>query len=178
MPAPDVEVVGPRPDGQRAALDPAASPPAERRATPAGEAVELERDATWHPFTYALIRLVPHIERGECLNLGVVLYCRPLRFLAGRFEVDEPRLRAFAPGLDLDAVRAHLTMIDRVCAGDPADGPIAALPQPERFGWIVGPASTIVQPGPVHPGLCRDPAAELDHLFMTMVRLGRSSAAT
>jgi len=128
------------------------------------------------PFEYVTIRVVPRVERGEFVNVGVVLYCRPRRFLDARLDLGEPQraaLAALAPDLDLDAVRRRLDMLRRVCAGDAAAGPIALLPQFERFGWIVAPLSTVVQPSPVHTGLSLDPAAELDRLAQTMVG-GRS----
>ncbi len=121
------------------------------------------------PFAYALIRVVPHVARGECLNVGVVLFCRSRRFLAARMAPDRRRLLALTPNLDLPAVERRLDLIARVCAGDRAAGPMARWPQAERFGWVVAPASTIVQPGPVHAGLTYDPAATLDHLVQTMV---------
>jgi len=123
------------------------------------------------PFAYAPIRVVPRAERGECLNAGVILYCRARRFLAAQTTLDPARLLALAPDLDLAAVGRQLDLIRLLCAGDPAAGPIAHLPQPERFGWLVAPASTVVQPGPVHAGLTTDPAATLERLFATMVRL-------
>jgi hypothetical protein len=122
------------------------------------------------PFQYAALRIVPRVERGEAVNAGVVLFCRPLRFLGARTQLDEALLRALAPDCDPAGIRAALADIERIAAGDPAGGPIAALPPSERFHWIVAPASTIVQPGPVHTGLTADPAAELDHLFDTLVR--------
>jgi hypothetical protein len=125
--------------------------------------------AGWQPYAWAAIRVAPRVERGECLNAGVVLFCRPLRFLAARTAFDPARLTLLDPALDLDAVERHLRYLERVAAGDPAAGPIARLPQPERFGWLTAPASTVVQPGPVHAGLCRDPAVELDRLFRRMV---------
>lgn len=121
-------------------------------------------------FEYALLRVVPRVERGERLNVGVVLFCRSLGFLDARIELDEGRLLAFAPGLDLGQVRGHLDYIRLICAGDPAGGPIAKLPRPERFGWVVSPTSTIIQPGRVHPGICADPAGALDRLFSRMVQ--------
>lgn len=121
------------------------------------------------PFQYAMIRVVPRIERGECLNAGVVLFCRPRRFLAARVELDEGRLAALAPGLSAGVVRPHLEAVARIAEGDPAGGPIAALSQSERFGWLVAPSSTIVQASAVHTGLCTDPEAMLAHLFARLV---------
>jgi hypothetical protein len=120
-------------------------------------------------FQYAIVRIVPRVERGECLNVGVVLLCRPRRFLGARIHLDEPRLAAFAPGLDPEAIRPHLEAIERVAAGDSTAGPIAALPKHERFHWLVAPASTIIQASEVHTGFCEDPAAELEHLVATLV---------
>jgi Protein of unknown function (DUF3037) len=121
------------------------------------------------PFQYAALRIVPRVERGEAVNAGVVLFCRPKRFLGARTQLDEHLLEALAPGCDPTSVRTALEAIERVAGGDPAGGPIAALPQSERFHWLVAPASTIVQPGPVHTGLTADPAAELAHLFAKLV---------
>ena len=121
-------------------------------------------------FQYAIVRVVPRVERGEALNAGVVLYCRRLRFLAARTELDEAALRALSPTCDADGLRTQLATIERVAAGDPAGGPIAALAPSERFHWLTAPASTIVQPSAVHTGLTDDPAAELDRLFEQLVR--------
>jgi hypothetical protein len=121
------------------------------------------------PFQYAMVRVVPDLERGECLNAGVIVFCRPRRFLAARMALDEARLRALAPGADLEAVRAHLDAVARIAAGDPAAGPIAALPPSERFHWLVAPASTIIQPSAVHTGLTDDPEAALDRLVRRLV---------
>jgi hypothetical protein len=123
-------------------------------------------------FAYALLRVVPRVERGERVNVGVVLFCRARDFLDVRVEIEDDRLLALAPDLDLDAVRMQLDFIRLVCAGDRAGGPVARLPQAERFGWVVSPTSTIVQPGRVHPGVCADPAGALDRLLSTMVRVG------
>jgi hypothetical protein len=121
------------------------------------------------PFQYAAIRVVPRVERGEAVNVGVVLFCRPLRFLGARTRLDEALLAALAPDCDPEAVRELLNAVELIAAGEAAGGPIAALPDSERFHWLVAPASTIVQPGPVHTGLTSDPAAELDHLFARLV---------
>lgn len=121
------------------------------------------------PFAYAPIRVVPRVERGECINVGVVLYSRPRRYLGVRTSLDAQRLLALWPNLDLDAVQRHLEILCLVSAGDPAGGPIALLPPFERFGWLTAPASTIVQPGPVHSGISRDPAGALDRLYLDLV---------
>lgn len=120
-------------------------------------------------FDYAVLRVVPRVERGERVNVGVVLFCRARGFLEARFEPDERRLLALWPALDLEAVRGHLDFVRRVCAGDAACGYVAGLPQAERFGWVVSPASTLVQPSRVHAGLCADPAAALDRLLAALV---------
>jgi Protein of unknown function (DUF3037) len=121
------------------------------------------------PFQYAIVRVVPHVERGESLNAGVVLFCRPLRFLGARVALDEAALRVLAPDCEPDAVRDQLAAVEAVAAGADGGGPVAALPASERFHWLVAPSSTIVQPSPVHTGLTDDPAADLDRLFKTLV---------
>jgi len=120
-------------------------------------------------FQYAIVRLLPRVERGECLNVGVVLLCRSRRYLEARIALDERRLAALAPALDPETVRPHLSAIERIAAGDPAAGPIAGLGQAERFHWLVSPSSTMIQPSEVHTGLCHDPADELDPLMATLV---------
>ena len=126
--------------------------------------------AAANPFSYAVLRLVPRVERGERMNVGVVVFCRPLDFLAARTALDEPRAQALWADVDLDAVRAHLTAIERVAAGDPDAGPIARLDTTARFHWLVAPSSTIIQPSAVHTGRTSDPAACLDHLMTRLVR--------
>ncbi len=121
------------------------------------------------PFSYAIFRLVPRIERGEQINVGVVLFSRPLDFLGARTRLDEERATALWPELDADAVRPHLAALERIAAGDPGAGPIARLEASKRFHWLVAPSSTIVQPSEVHTGVCDDPAAELEHLFAELV---------
>ena len=117
-------------------------------------------------FEYALIRLVPRIERGEAINAGVIVYSQQYRYLCARIELDEDRLRALDPSVDVEPVRTALTAFSKACS----EGPLAGRPLGERFRWLTAPRSTIVQPGPVHTGLTADPAAELDHLFDTLVR--------
>ena len=109
------------------------------------------------PFQYAIIRVVPRVERGECMNVGVVFFCRPRRFLAARIALDDARLAAFAPDLDPAEVRAHLDAMERIAAGEVGSGPVAQLEQSERFHWLVAPSSTVIQTSPVHTGLCEDP---------------------
>lgn len=120
-------------------------------------------------YQYAVLRVVPHVEREEGFNAGVVLLCRPRRFLAARVHLDPVKLRAFAPELDPAALQPHLDAAERLAAGDLSGGPLAALTPAERFHWLTAPSSTLIQPGPVHTGLCTDPAAELDRLFHHLV---------
>lgn len=119
-------------------------------------------------FDYAVLRVVPRVEREEFLNAGVVLFCLERRFLGARTIVDEERLLALCPSLDIAAVRSHLGAFPRVCAGDREAGPIALLTQRERFSWLVAPRSTMIQISPVHSGLCEDPQAALDQLFVRL----------
>jgi len=121
------------------------------------------------PFQYAALRIVPRVERGEAVNAGVVLFCRPLRFLGARTKLDATLLKALAPDCEPEAVTTLLHTMERIAAGDPDGGPIAQLPASERFHWLVAPASTIVQAGPVHTGLTTDPEGELDRLFVRLV---------
>jgi hypothetical protein len=121
-------------------------------------------------FSYAIYRLVPRVERGEQMNVGVVVFCRPLDYLAARTALDPARAHALWPDLDLDAVQPHLDAIERVAAGDPGAGPIANLDTTARFHWLVAPSSTIIQPSPVHTGMCEELPGQLDKLFDTLVR--------
>ena len=135
-------------------------------------------ESTLSPFSYAILRVVPRVERGERFNAGVVLYCRQRAFLAAKVDLDERRLNALAPGTPGDEVRAQLDALVRVAEGDPECGPIARMPQSERFGWLVAPASTIIQPSEVHTGLSEDPEATLDALFAELVEpVGGDGAA-
>jgi DUF3037 family protein len=121
------------------------------------------------PFSYAVYRLVPRVERGERINVGVVVFSRPLDFLAARTGLDEERARALWPDVDPGAVRPHLSALERIAAGDPDAGPIAGLDTTARFHWLVSPSSTIIQPSEVHTGLCGRPKEELDRLFRSLV---------
>lgn len=126
------------------------------------------------PFEYVVVRIVPRVERGECLNTGVIVVCRTRRFLGAMVELDRSRLRALAPYLDDETVSLidrQLALIPRICAADPAAGQIAALGLGERWHWLASPASTVIQPGAIHTGLCRDPALTLAHLFEEMVKV-------
>ncbi len=120
-------------------------------------------------FEYAIIRVVPSIERGECINAGVVLLARQHRFLAARVRLDEARLRAIAPAADAGPIRELLDHIPLVCAGGAAAGPIGELPAHERFRWVTAPRSTVIQTSAVHSGLCDDPAAVLGRLYDQLV---------
>ncbi len=122
------------------------------------------------PYLYAIVRVVPHVERGETINAGVVLLCRSRRFLGAQIALDEARLAAIAPDCDPEAVRPHLEAIEAIARGDEGAGPMAKLTIAERFHWLVAPSSTIIQPSAVHTGLTDDPAAELAHLIQTLVR--------
>ena len=122
------------------------------------------------PFEYAIVRVVPRVERGEAFNAGIVLMSRARRFLGARVELDPDLLASMWSDCDPEIVRDHLEAIVRIADGDTAAGPIAALPAPERFHWLVSPSSTIIQPSAVHTGLTADPAATLEHLFRTLVR--------
>ena len=121
------------------------------------------------PFSYAVYRLVPRVERGEQMNGGVVVFSRPLKYLAARTALDARRLAALWPELDPDTVRPHLSAIERVASGDPTAGPIAKLDPGERFYSLSSPSSTMIQPSAVHTGICGDPAAELEKLFRSLV---------
>lgn len=125
------------------------------------------------PFEYALLRVVPRVERGEGVNVGVVVFCRTRSFLEARIDIGTRQvatLSAMAPDLDLDAVLAHLDSIGRIVAGDPEGGPIAALAAPERFRWVTSPSSTMIQPSDVHGGVTEDPKRSLGDLFDRLVR--------
>ena len=121
------------------------------------------------PFEYAIVQVLPRVERGEAFNAGIVLMCRPRRFLGARTALDESVLVALSPDGDPEVVRRHLAVIESIAAGQADAGPIARLSMPERFHWLVSPSSTIIQPSVVHTGLTSDPAATLEHLFRTLV---------
>jgi len=121
------------------------------------------------PFEYAIVRVIPRVERGEGFNAGIVLMCRPRRYLGARTYLDERLLVAMRPDCDPEIVRAHLGVIDAIARGDADAGPIGRLSMPERFHWLVSPSSTIIATSPVHTGLTADPGATLDHLFRTLV---------
>jgi hypothetical protein len=121
-------------------------------------------------YDYAVVRVVPRVERGEFLNAGIVLSCDVERILQARIELDETALRAIDAHVDIELVRGVLATIPMICAGGEAAGDIGKLSARERFHWLVAPRSTIVQTSPVHTGQCADPDAALEHLMRTMVR--------
>jgi Protein of unknown function (DUF3037) len=123
-----------------------------------------------HTYDYAIIRVVPRVERGEQVNAGVILSCEALDFLDARIELDEAAVLALDPSVDVEALRANLATIPLICRGGEEAGPIGALPTRGRFRWLVSPRSTIIQPSPVHTGRTEDPAACLERLMDKLVR--------
>ena len=115
-------------------------------------------------FDYAILRVVPRVERQEFINAGVVAFCLEKKYLAARIHLEAARLTALWPEADVDLAREHLEAVRRICDGDPAAGPIAKLSQRERFHWIIAPRSTIIQPSPVHSGVCNETDALMDRL--------------
>jgi hypothetical protein len=126
--------------------------------------------AAEHTYDYAIVRIVPRVERGEQINVGIILSCPDVNFLDARIELDEARLLALDPTADVELMRANLAMIPAVCRGGPGAGPIGELPPRGRFRWLVSPRSTMIQMSPVHTGRTTDPAACLDHLVEKVVR--------
>jgi hypothetical protein len=120
-------------------------------------------------YDYAVIRVVPQVDREEFINAGVILSCPDKSFLEARIKLNESRLLSMDPTLDLEMVRTHLETIPTICQGGDDAGPIGQLPQRQRFHWLVAPRSTIIQTSPVHTGRCSDPAAALEHLVARMV---------
>ena len=120
-------------------------------------------------YDYALIQLVPSVERGECLNVGVILFCRTLGFLGARIHLNATRALALSSDLDLAAIQQQLDTMMLICQGGKEAGPLGKMSQSERFHWLVSPRSTIIQISPVHEGVCDDPEAALEHLLKTMV---------
>lgn len=120
-------------------------------------------------FSYAVVRVVPDIERQEFVNAGLILFCRPLRFLQARTHLDEASLAALRRDCDLEGIGEQLRLVERIAAGEADAGPIAALEQSERFHWLTTPRSTVVQPGPIHAGVTDDPAATFEHLWNVLV---------
>ena len=121
-------------------------------------------------FEYAIVRVVPRVERGECLNAGVILWCRSLAWLRAAIELDHDRLLALAPDADVAMIESHLESVARVATGGDDAGPIGRMDPGERFRWLAAPRSTVIQVSEVHEGLCPDPAEALEHLLQTLVR--------
>ena len=121
-------------------------------------------------YDYAVVRVVPHVDRGEFVNAGVVVSCTARRYLQARIELDEARVLALAPALDLTSIRRALATLPAICAGGPAAGAFAELSARQRFDWLVAPRSASIQTSPVHAGLCTDLDAALEHLMARMVR--------
>jgi hypothetical protein len=126
-------------------------------------------------YDYAVIRVVPKVDREEFINAGVIVSCPELSFLEARIKLDESRLLALDPNVDLELVRKHLASIPTICRGGDGAGSIGQLPQRQRFHWLVAPRSTVIQTSPVHTGRCGDPAAALEHLVATMVDAAQST---
>jgi hypothetical protein len=127
-------------------------------------------------YDYAIIRVIPRVEREEFVNVGVIVSCPAQGFLEARIALDEQRLLALDTTLDIATVRDHLAAIPTICAGGEQAGPIGQLSQRERFHWLVAPRSTIIQTSPVHTGCCKNPTAVLEHLLDTMVRPPRAAS--
>ena len=125
-------------------------------------------------YDYAVVRIVPRVEREEFVNVGVIVSCPQKEFLQARIEVDESRLKALDPSIDIEAIRAHLASIPAICAGGAQGGTIGKLSRRERFDWLVAPRSTIIQTSKVHTGRCTDPSTLLEHLLDKMVRRPQS----
>lgn len=123
-----------------------------------------------HSYDYAVIRVVPRVERQEFVNAGVILWCPEQDVITARIELDEARLRALDPSIDVEAVRKHLASFAIICAGGADSGPIGKLPKRERFDWLVAPRSTIIQTSAVHTGRCTDTGSAVERLLETMVR--------
>lgn len=120
-------------------------------------------------FEYAVIRVVPRVDRGEFINVGVIVYCRDLKFLQIKYELNPARLLSFAPFIELAELEQRLQAFDRVCCGKPDGGPIGELPLASRFRWLTAARSTIIQTSPVHPGLTDDPTLALEKLYDQLI---------
>lgn len=127
-----------------------------------------------HTYDYSIVRVVPRVDRGERINVGVILSCSGMNFLDARIELDAAALRALDPAVDIAVIQANLDTIPAVCRGGPEAGPIGELPARGRFRWLVSPRSTIIQPSAVHTGRTSDPAASLEHLMDRVVRRPRA----
>jgi hypothetical protein len=120
-------------------------------------------------FDYAIIRIVPRMERAEFINAGVIVFARTLRYLDARAHLDIERVRSLYPDIDIAEIERHLSLIPKICEGGVSAGPIGELPQHERWHWLVSPRSTMIQTSEVHSGICTDPAEELEHLMKSLV---------
>jgi hypothetical protein len=120
-------------------------------------------------YEYAIIRVVPRVEREEFMNIGVIVFCAKQRFLEVVFHLDRERLAAFCPETDLEELQLHLKALQRICSGEKEAGPIAQLDRPSRFRWLTATRSTVIQASKVHPGFCMDAAATLEKIYRTMV---------
>ncbi len=123
-----------------------------------------------HSYDYAVIRVTPNLERGECINAGVILYCRTLRYLVAHTHLDEQRLAAIDASVDVATIRDQLALFAAIATGGTQSGPIGLLPHAERFHWLVAPRSTILAAGPVHCGVCTDPPDQALQLFHRLVK--------
>ena len=123
-----------------------------------------------YTYDYAIVRVVPKVEREEFVNVGVIVSCPAKSFLDARIELDEERLKVLDPSLDIESIRTHLATIPAICAGGEQAGPIGELSQRKRFHWLIAARSTIIQTSAVHTGYCKNPADVLEHLLNTMVR--------
>jgi len=121
-------------------------------------------------FDYAIIRVVPRVDREEFINAGVILSCPGKEFLDARFFLNEEKLGVFSPSIDMEIIKSHLNAIAEICAGGMAAGTIGKLSQRERFHWLTSPKSTIIQTSSVHSGYCTDPAEKIEHLLESMVK--------
>ncbi|MGI4728118.1 MAG: DUF3037 domain-containing protein [Janthinobacterium lividum] len=121
-----------------------------------------------HVFEYAVVRVMPRVEREEFINVGVILFCAKLKYLHVSFHVDEKRITAFAPDLDLTEIKTNLQAFERICLAEPNSGSIGQLDQASRFRWLTATRSTVVQSSKVHPGLCTDAAATLSNLYQQL----------
>jgi hypothetical protein len=129
-----------------------------------------------YTYDYAIVRVVPKVEREEFVNVGVIVSCPATAFLDARIELDEERLRAIDSKLDIESIRTHLATIPAICAGGEQAGPIGQLSQRKRFHWLIAPRSTMIQTSAVHTGYCKNPTEVLEHLLDTMVRPSRAES--
>lgn len=123
-----------------------------------------------HVYEYAVIRLIPRVDRGECLNAGVVLYCKTLNFLGFNYELDESRISAFSPEISVTEIRENLEAFARICKGGKDSGAIGKQDKASRFRWLTAKRSTVIQPSEIHPGYTTDPEETLEKLFFRMVK--------